>query len=164
MEQYKGLTFTAFDKSDVEILTPIMKRAFDEDSRRHLNEPTGGPDGYDNGDFLRKYALSRKSDAYKVSWNGKPVGAVIVWINKNNINYIGNIFIDPDLQDKGFGKKVWEFIENKYPDTAIWRTETPGFSKRNHHFYVNKCGFKIVRIVNPKDKHEEGYQMEKVMK
>ena len=164
MDQYNGLTFTAFDKSDVEILTPIMKRAFDEDSRRHLNEPTGGPDGYDNGDFLRKYALSRKSDAYKVSWNGKPVGAVIVWINKNNINYLGNIFIDPDLQDKGFGKKVWEYIENKYPDTVIWRTETPGFSKRNHHFYVNKCGFKIVRIVNPKDKYEESYQMEKVMK
>ncbi|MBP7175531.1 MAG: GNAT family N-acetyltransferase [Thermoclostridium sp.] len=164
MDQYNGLTFTAFDKSDVEILTPIMKRAFDEDSRRHLNEPTGGPDGYDNGDFLRKYALNKKSDAYKVSWNGKPVGAVIVWINKDNINYLGNIFIDPDLQDKGFGKKVWGYIENKYPDTIIWRTETPGFSKRNHHFYVNKCGFKIVRIVNPKDKYEESYQMEKVMK
>lgn len=164
MDQYQGLTFTPFAKSDVELLTPIMKRAFDEDTRRHLNEPSGGPEGYDNGDFLRNYALHRNTQAYKVSWNERPVGAVIVWINRNHINYLGNIFIDPELQDKGFGKKVWEFIESKYPDTKVWRTETPGFSKRNHHFYVNKCGFKIVHIKNPRDKYEESYQMEKVMK
>ena len=110
-----------------------MKRAFDEDSRRHLNEPTGGPDGYDNGDFLRKYALSRKSDAYKVSWNGKPVGAVIVWINKNNINYLGNIFIDPDLQDKGFGKKVWEFIKTNIRYSNM--------EDRNARFFKTKSSF-----------------------
>ncbi len=110
------------------------------------------------------YALHKDSDAYKITWDGRPVGAAIVWINRDHINFLGNIFIDPELQDKGFGKKVWEFIESRYPDTVIWRTETAGFSKRNHHFYVNKCGFKIVRIENPKNKYEESYQMEKVMK
>lgn len=164
MEQYKELTFTSFTPGDVEVLTPIMKSAFDEDTRRHLNEPTGGPDGYDNGDFLRKYALNRASRAFKVSWGNRPIGAVIVWIKRDHINYLGNIFVDPDLQDKGFGKSIWEYIEKKYPETLAWRTETPGFSRRNHHFYVNKCGFKIVHIENPKDKYEASYQMEKEMK
>ncbi len=164
METYRGLNFETFKKTDVDILTPVMKRAFDEDSRRHLSEPEGGPDGYDNGDFLRKYALNPKSHAYKISMDGKPIGAVIVWINPDRVNFLGNIFIDPDLQDKGLGTTVWEYIEKKYPETVMWRTETPGFSKRNHNFYVNKCGFSIVRIENPGNKYEESYQMQKVMK
>ena len=164
MKEYKGLQFDDFYDKDVELLTPIMKRAFDEDAKRFLNEDTGGPDGYDNGDFLRKYALNKDSTAYKISKDGKPIGAIILWINKNHENFLGNMFIDPDLQDKGLGLTVWEFIESQYPDTKIWRTETPGFSKRNHNFYVNKCGFKIVRIDNPGDKYEESYFMEKEIK
>jgi len=164
VEAYGGLQFERFTKEDVNILTPIMKSAFDEDTQRHLNQPTGGPDGYDNGDFLRKYALNPASQAYKISKNGKPIGAVIVWIRENNVNFLGNIFIDPKLQDKGLGLIIWEFIESKYPDTVKWYTDTPGFSKRNHNFYVNKCGFKVVKIKNPKDKYNESYVLEKQMK
>ena len=164
MDRFQGLAFEVFKKEDVDILTPIMKRAFDEDAKRHLNEPGGGPDGYDNGDFLRKYALDPQSQSFKISKDDKPIGAAIVWINQNNINFLGNIFVDPDLQDKGFGLIIWKYIENKYPDTIKWVTDTPGFSKRNHHFYVNKCGFRIIKIENPKDRYNESYLMEKQMK
>jgi len=58
-----------------------------------------------------------------------------------------------------FGK----YLVNKYPDTSIWRTETPGFSPRNHHFYINKCGCKDYRIENPKDKKESSFLLDKVM-
>lgn len=149
MEVYGDLQFDIFNEEDVDVLTPIMKRAFDEDTQRHLNQPTGGPDGYDNGDFLRKYALNPASQAYKVSKDGKPIGAVIVWIKENNVNFLGNIFLDPEFQDKGLGLIIWEFIESKYPATVKWYTDTPGFSRRNHNFYVNKCGFKVVKIKNP---------------
>lgn len=163
MKHYNGLQFDYFCEKDIEILTPIMKRSFDEDARRHLNQDTGGPEGYDNGEFLRKYALNENSTAYKISKEGKPIGAIIVWINKNNENYLGNMFIDTALQDKGLGTIVWKFIESEYPKTIIWRTDTPGFSKRNHNFYVNKCGFKIVKIENPGNKYEESYILEKIM-
>lgn len=163
MEVYNGLQFETFKEEDIDILTPIMKRAFDEDTKRHLNEPEGGPPGYDNGDFLRKYALDAATQAYKISKGGQPIGAAIVWISDSNVNFLGNLFIDSSTQDKGLGLTIWRFIESKYPNTVKWRTETPGFSKRNHHFYVNKCGFKIVRIDNPKDKYNESYIMEKEM-
>ena len=32
--------------------------------------------------------------------------------------------------------------------TKIWETVTPYFEKRNIHFYVNRCGFKIVEFWN----------------
>ncbi|AKB51669.1 hypothetical protein MSBRW_2416 [Methanosarcina barkeri str. Wiesmoor] len=164
MEVYGGLQFNIFKEKDVDVLTSIMKRAFDEDTQRHLNQPTGGPDGYDNGDFLRKYALHPASQAYKVSKDGKPIGAVIVWIKENNVNFLGNIFLDPEFQDKGLGLIIWRFIESKYPGTVKWYTDTPGFSRRNHNFYVNKCGFKVVKIENPRDKYNGTYILEKQMK
>ncbi|HNY13621.1 MAG TPA: GNAT family N-acetyltransferase [Candidatus Wallbacteria bacterium] len=163
MKLFSGLQFDNFEEQDVELLAPVMKRAFDEDAKRHLNEEHGGPDGYDDGNFLRKWALHKDSRAFKISKDEKPIGVVILWINKNNENFLGNMFIDADLQDKGLGTAVWKFVESEYPETVIWRTETPGFSKRNHNFYVNKCGFKIVRIDNPGNKYEESYFMEKEM-
>lgn len=150
-------------ENDIGELMQIMTRAFDEDAKRHLNEPSGGPPGYDTGEFLRKYALDSKSDAYKVFKDDQCIGAAIVWINPSNINFLGNMFIDLSLQDKGIGSIIWKYIEQKYPQTIRWKTETPGFSKRNHNFYVNKCGFKIIKIDNPKDKYEEIYILEKEM-
>lgn len=161
MEYFEGLQFRDFTEADVMLFTHIMKRAFDEDARRHLGEESGGPPGYDNGDFLRKWALDKNSTAYAVFKSDVPIGVVIVWINDNHENFLGNIFVDPDFQDKGIGLSIWRFIEQQYPDTRVWRTETPGFSKRNHNFYVNKCGFKIVKIEHPGDKYEESYIMEK---
>lgn len=49
-----------------------------------------------------------------------------------------------------------------YPDIKIWNTETPIFSSRNHNFYVNKCGFHIVKIDNPKNRREGQYILQKV--
>ncbi|ULQ58772.1 GNAT family N-acetyltransferase [Brucepastera parasyntrophica] len=163
MKQYNGLTFNIMRKEDIPELTAVMKRAFDEDSRRHLGEESGGPDGYDDGSFLRKWGLHPASSAWKIEKDGKLIGAVIVWVFSSRENKLGCMFIDPELQDKGLGRTVWKFIESEYPQTVTWRTETPGFSKRNHNFYVNKLGFKIVKIENPGDPRSEMYIMEKEM-
>ncbi len=164
MKQYQGLEFSELKEEDIEELTQIMTRSFDEDSRIHLNQPKGGPTGYDTGEFLRRYGLDPGSEAYKVSYEGRLVGGVIVWINREtNINFLGCLFIDVNVQNKGMGKRIWEFIEKEYPATKKWRTETPSFSRRNHNFYVNKCGFHVVHIDNPKDPMEGSYQFEKVM-
>ncbi|WP_027183089.1 GNAT family N-acetyltransferase [Desulfovibrio inopinatus] len=155
------LTFRQFNENDISALSVIMKRSFDEDTRIHLNKEEGGPPGYDDGKFLRRWALHDDSTAAIVLLDSAPIGMYIVWIFQNNENTLGTIFIDSKYQNQGIGLKIWENIEKKYPDTKIWRTETPGFSKRNHHFYINKCGFSIVRIINAGDMLEESYILEK---
>lgn len=165
MKEFQELRFEILKEEDIDILTPIMKRAFDEDTKIHLNEPKGGPKGYDNGEFIRKFALSNDSTSYTINLDGKIIGCIILWINQEtNINFLGSLFIDSDVQNKGIGEKAWKFIEQEYPNTIKWCTETPGYSKRNHNFYINKCGFHIVRINNPKDQYECSYIMEKNMK
>lgn len=164
MKKYQGLIFEEISKSDIEVLVPIMKRAFDEDMRIHLGKDSGGPKGYDNGVFLQEYALHKDSTSYKIMMDEKVIGAIILWINEEtNQNYLGNVFIDADLVNKGIGKRVWDFIESEYPSTKVWKTETPIFSHRNHNFYVNKCGFHIIKIENPRDLEEGSFILEKIM-
>ena len=164
VENFEGLCFETFTETDVDVLTPVMKRAFDEDSRRHTDNPVGGPDGYDNGEFLTQWYLHGGASAYKVSKDGKPIAAFNVWVNPNKINFLGNMFVDPECQDGGIGTLIWKYIETKYADTVKWCTETPAFSKRNHNFYVNKCGFHVVRIDNPKERSGGSFILEKTIK
>ncbi len=165
MKEYKGLIFDEMKEEDIGELTRIMERAFNEDTRLHLNEPKGGPEGYDNGEFLRRYGLDPRSEAYKISAEGRLIGGLILWINKEtNINHLGNVFVDMDRQNKGTGKSIWDFVEQEYPETVKWCTDTPAFSRRNHNFYVNKCGFHVVGIENPQNLREGSYSLEKVMR
>ncbi len=157
------LKLIRLEESHINILTKIMERAFDEDTRIHLGKEEGGPDGYYNGDFLRKWGLHKNSSSYCIFLNKQLIGGVILWINENTHNFLGNIFIDPAFENQGIGTNVWNMIEKLYLDTKIWETETPIFSSRNHNFYVNKCGFHIIKIHNPKNRLESQYQMQKVM-
>ena len=164
MENFGGLSFKGFEDNDVECFTKIMKRAFDKDSQIHLVGEEGGPDGYDNGDFLRKWYLTNKNGAFAVYKNNIPIGGINVFVNfQKKEGFLGNMFIDSDHEDKGIGVICWKFIEQKFPQIKIWFTETPKFSKRNHHFYVNKCGFVVWKIEDPKDHNEGQYLLKKVM-
>ena len=163
MNEQNQLTLKRISEADVPAMTEIMKRAFDEDTRRHLGKESGGPTGYDNGDFIRKWYLSSGSQAFKILLDGRLIGGLNLFINENKENYLGNIMIDPSCQDHGYGTAVWKLVEQMYPDTVKWSTDTPGFSRRNHNFYINKCGFKVIRIESPKDQYEGSYIFEKEM-
>lgn len=56
------------------------------------------------------------------------------------------------------GERVGGTIIVTDDETKIWETHTPYYDKRNIHFYVNRCGFKIVEFFNPKhkDPHQKG--------
>lgn len=137
-------------EEDVMPLTEILKRAFDDDTMRHIGE-NGGPRGYDTGEYIKKWYLNKSCKAYKVLKDRNLIGGVSVIINDSGENYLSSLFIAPAYQGKGLGKLIWTVTEEMYPNTRKWSGETPGYSKRNHHFYVNKCGFKIVQIKNSGD-------------
>lgn len=80
--------------------------------------------------------------------NEKIGGAVLSIHPTTQHNSLAFFFISPEYHNKGFGQAAWKAIEEKYPDTKVWETVTPYFEKRNIHFYVNKCGFKITKFWN----------------
>lgn len=136
------LSFATITNEDIPALTTLMTAAFDRDAQLHLGKQKGGPEGYDNGDFFRKWLFGQDATAgFKVLANGDPVGAAIVWVFPNGHNRLGVLFVDPERQDEGIGSQIWEFIEASYPFALSWQLTTPALSIKNRYFYSAKCSF-----------------------
>ena len=111
---------------------------------------------------------------YHILLNGVKIGGTVVCIDeKTQHNSLHLLFINKGKGGKGIGYKAWKAIEEKYPETKVWETHTPYFEKRNIHFYVNKCGFKIVEYTSEKYHNPHGedlpsgedfFRFEKIMK
>jgi GNAT superfamily N-acetyltransferase len=131
-----NLSYAVMGEADIPEVTPVMKRAFDDDAQRHLGQESGGPPGYDNGDFFRTWLLPyEESVGYKILLDEKIIAGIIVWILPEGHNILGTIFVDPDYQDRGIGQEIWRFIERTYPDALSWRLGTPSWAEKNHYFF-----------------------------
>ena len=102
-----------------------------------------------DGEIISRKTIERcidapNSETYRIVADGKKVGGLILKIDKEtNHNELEILFTLPDEHSKGIGYGAWLAVEALHPETVIWETCTPYFEKRNIHFYVNKCGFKI---------------------
>jgi GNAT superfamily N-acetyltransferase len=158
------LTFEPITENDIPDLTRVMTRAFDHDTFKNLGREKGGPPGYDNGEFFRKWLFSYdESQGYKMLLDGWLVGGFIVWILPSRKNILGTIFVDPDHQKKGIGTRAWQFIEKTYPDTTSWTLGTPSYAVGNQYFYERKCGFRKVREEETDEHPGKTFTYEKVM-
>lgn len=89
--------------------------------------------------------------AFKAVADGKMVGGAVVVISaEKRHNHLDLLFVKRGCQGMGIGKAIWSEIERLYPETVSWETCTPYFDRRNIHFYVNVCGFRIVEFFNEK--------------
>ena len=87
---------------------------------------------------------SPDSETYRIVVDGKNVGGIILKIDmETRHNELEILFVLPEEHSKGIGYGAWQAVEELHPETVVWKTCTPYFEKRNIHFYVNKCGFKI---------------------
>ncbi|WP_419900238.1 GNAT family N-acetyltransferase [Roseomonas sp. USHLN139] len=85
----------------------------------------------------------------RILCDGQIVGGAVLTIDtETHHNSLDLFFLRVGQQGRGIGLKAWFAIEQRYPDTISWQTHTPYFEKRNIHFYVNKCGFKIIEFFN----------------
>ena len=103
----------------------------------------------DDGEIISRKTIERCIDApdsetYRIVLDGRNIGGVILKINgETHRNELEILFVLPEEHTKGIGYGAWLAIEALHPETEVWETCTPYFEKRNVHFYVNKCGFRI---------------------
>ncbi|AVO46167.1 GNAT family N-acetyltransferase [Phreatobacter cathodiphilus] len=136
------------------------------------------PDGPIPSDEVLDGAISAPgAEVLRILRDGRKVGGAVVTINDNHHNSLDLFFVNVGEHGLGIGLEAWRAIERRYPDTITWQTHTPYFEKRNIHFYVNKCGFRIVEFFNKRhpNPHEadeaddlpgdgDAFQFEKVMR
>lgn len=156
------LTFEPLTESHIAPLTSIMTRAFDDDARRYRGCDHDGPPGYDDGSFLRKWGLEAGAAAYALFHGSVLVGGIILFLEPEKYSgTLGCLFIDSAQHGKGLGRAAWFQAEAMFPSIHIWHTETPALSFRNHCFYVNTCGFRVVEITDPHSPEDAQFRMVK---
>lgn len=81
------------------------------------------------------------------------------------INYEYNMFeffIEPAHQVQGIVVYALELVENYFEDAKVFRLITPPQVVRNCVFYVNKCGYQIVKVLDfNKGENYEDYLLKK---
>jgi hypothetical protein len=131
--------------ADYGILTKIMTSAFNEDTSMHTGLDEDGPTGYNDGSLIKKLNEHENYESYKIIYENNIIGAYTIGFNRNDEYTLEMLFIDPSYRENHLGTLVWNHIEHKYINAQKWTVETPNYSKRNHHFYTDRCGFKFVR-------------------
>ncbi|GAH04384.1 unnamed protein product, partial [marine sediment metagenome] len=113
---------------------------FHTDSEVFGFEQPGGPPGYDSPEY-QNWAM-RTLTYYKILYDEKIVGGIIIDSGKVDHHILERIFMDPRYHNKGFATKAMILSINEYPD-VVWTLGTPEWNVRTRHFY-EKLGFNQV--------------------
>lgn len=113
------------------------------------------------------------SEAYRIIADGQVAGGVVIQVEGDE-GHLDLLFVSPNVHSKGIGYAAWCEVEKLHPEVKVRETMTPYSEKRNIHFYVNRCGFRIVEFFNSHHKdpnapydenqdNDEMFRFEKVM-
>ncbi len=145
-----NITLTRLTEDDREQFILDNQRAF----RYGAMEEFGKRDDHmeEDGEIISRKTIEDSIGsgvAYRIREDGRIVGGLVLKIDKEtHHNHLDLLFVVPDAHSKGIGYAAWQAVEKLYPETEVWETCTPYFETRNIHFYVNKCGFRIVEFFN----------------
>lgn len=168
------ISLVKVDATDIGNFKRELQDAFSIAVAEEFDDLPDGPIPSD--DDLGKSINAEGAVTLRIICDGRKVGGAVVTINEEtHRNSLDLFFLKVGEEGRGLGHKAWLALEHRYPKTVAWRTYTPYFEKRNIHFYVNKCGFKIIKFFN--DRHtdsnhpvspddpagSEGFLFEKIM-
>ena len=142
------ITFVKIEKSDYNDFCADVCEIFSFAVIETFGKPESGKEIIEHDEILGIIS-DPECETYAVYADGIKVGGISIKANAATLHNSAELFyIYPEYHGKGLGYQIWQAIERLYPNTKVWRLITPYFEKRNIHFYVNKCGFKIVEFFN----------------
>lgn len=123
---------------DVEALINVRNLSFYADYVKYGECP-----GYNKSKESMANAILNRI-VYKIICNNQIVGNISVRDNHDNTYHLGCLCVISEYENKGIGQEALRFIEEQFPDAAVWTLETPADKERNHYFY-KKAGYRIVK-------------------
>ncbi len=129
---------------DATNLADISKSAFDSDI--HVGAPgKGGPPGYDSPES--QVGMMKWCNYYKILYDGRIVGALIVAKKRAGHYECCRMFVDPEFQNQGVATRAFEMVWEMHKDAKVWTLDTPEWNVRTKHFY-EKLGFEQIGWIN----------------
>ena len=134
-------------KEEVDYLAEIENTSF-EVNAKYFEKGVLPPLPHEDVDKYSFKVLCEQSDTETLTifYEDEIIGGVIVKDIEPKTKEVLLFFIAPKMQGKNWGQKALKMVENMYPETRIWRLVTPTQVLRNSVFYINKCGYSIVRV------------------
>lgn len=100
---------------------------------------------------------AKGAETYAAEFAGERIGGAVIVVDRaTGRGSLDLLYIRQGLQNGGLGFKLWKALEATHPEVRIWETHTPWYDRRNIHFYVNRCGFRIVEFFNPRHRFPHG--------
>jgi ribosomal protein S18 acetylase RimI-like enzyme len=81
----------------------------------------------------------QQDDAYKIVFEGRLVGGMVVCDKGEGHVHLDMMFLDPEYHNRGIGTQAMAFLERSYA-AKKWTLDTPVWELRNQHFY-EKVGY-----------------------
>ncbi len=174
MKEMTSIFFQALAEPDFHDFRNEVKEVFSIAIAEHFGLSRDG--NFFEDDDIDGMLRDPKSAVYAIYVDGRRAGGVALHIDpESRRNRMDLFYFYPGFHNQGLGGCVWKMIEEMYPETVVWELFTPYFEKRNIHFYVNKCGFRIVEFFcrhhadpavkqQPEPFHNEYFRFEKQMK
>lgn len=141
----KNISLKPLGENDKEEFKQKIQESFGIAVKEHFGKTEKIPSDRE----LEEAFMDPQNEIYCIFEGNDKVGGAIIRIDpEKQRNFLEFFFIYAGKHSAGLGLAAWNTIEKTYPQAKVWETVTPYFEKRNIHFYVNKCGFRIIEFCN----------------
>ena len=143
-----NLQLRLLTKEEVDLFNKADEEAFNVHDRYFPDGIVPGAAEDDRGEYdLRKVMDDPKYTVLGIYDDVRFVGGAIVEDRGKHVREIEIFFLIVEYQSKGIGKTALELVEAYFPETRVFRLITPSNVVRNVVFYVNKCGYRVIKVV-----------------
>lgn len=143
------LSVQPLTKEEIDLFNREDERAFNVHSRYFPDGIVPGAAEEDRDEYdLGKVMKDPRFTVLSIKDDGRFIGGAIVEDRGGHVFDIGIFFLTVEYQGRGIGKTALEMVEDSFPDAEAFTLVTPSQVIRNAVFYVNKCGYKIVKVVD----------------
>ncbi|MDO4813672.1 MAG: GNAT family N-acetyltransferase [Gemella sp.] len=158
-----NLKLEILKKEEIDLFKIEEERAFDVHSKyfeEGLTEQENEKKQYDPSELFdhpKVTILSIKNE-------NEFIGGVMLEEKEEDIYDIGIFFIKVEYQGEGIGQQALNMVERYFSNAKKFTLITPSQVLLNTVFYVNKCGYKISRVINfDRDKNTADFIFEKII-
>ena len=142
----RTMQIRAAEVTDCGALARTSRLAFDHDV--NYGAPgVGGPPGYDSVAWHRQ-ALTWGRVVVLVLAD-RIVGGVVVVMKSGDHAELGRIWLEPAVQNQGWGAVALKLIEDMFPQVRRWTLDTPSWNQRNQTFYRSMGYVEVGRTPGP---------------
>ena len=143
-----NLNLQPLKKEEIDLFNREDERAFNVHARYFPNGPIPGAADDDRDEYeLCKIIDDPIFTILSIKDGEKFIGGAIIKDMGKGVREIGIFFLIVEYQSKGIGKTALDMVEAYFPDTEIFHLITPSQVIRNTVFYINKCGYHIVKVM-----------------